>query len=128
MGKKEGQSSNGVLSYLLHQPQIFPLFCPGIRSSLISKPAECLFVSGRPKSAFTAFHLHGSYQLWHHWFNGHESEQTLEDSEGQGSLVYCSPWSHKESDTTKRMNNKNIQLLLTSRIIPTLSGGHEHSP
>ena len=24
---------------------------------------------------------------WHHWLNGHESEQTLGDSEGQGSLV-----------------------------------------
>ena len=24
--------------------------------------------------------------------------------EGQGSLEYCSPWSHKESDMTKRLN------------------------
>ena len=29
---------------------------------------------------------------WHHWLNGHECEQTLGDSEGQGSLVCCSPW------------------------------------
>ena len=29
---------------------------------------------------------------WHHWLNGHELEQTLADSEGQGSLVCCSPW------------------------------------
>ena len=36
---------------------------------------------------------------WHHQFNGHEFGQTLRDSEGQGSLVYCSPWGHKESDT-----------------------------
>ena len=28
---------------------------------------------------------------WHHWLNGHESEQTLGDSEGQGSLTCCSP-------------------------------------
>ena len=28
---------------------------------------------------------------WHHWLNGHEFEQTLEDSEGQGSLACCSP-------------------------------------
>ena len=32
-----------------------------------------------------------------HWFNGHELEQTLGDSGGQGSLVCCSPWGHKES-------------------------------
>ena len=30
---------------------------------------------------------------WHHWLKGHESEQTLGDSEGQGNLVCCSPWS-----------------------------------
>ena len=24
---------------------------------------------------------------WHHWLNGHESEQTQGDSEGQGSLA-----------------------------------------
>ena len=34
---------------------------------------------------------------WHHLLNGHESEQTSEDSEEQGSLVCCSSWCHKES-------------------------------
>ena len=28
---------------------------------------------------------------WHHWLNGHESEQAPGDGEGQGSLGYCSP-------------------------------------
>ena len=37
---------------------------------------------------------------WHHWLNGHEFEQTLGDSAGQGSLVCCSLWGHKESDMT----------------------------
>ena len=37
---------------------------------------------------------------WHHRLNGHEFEQTHGDSEGQGSLACCSPWGHKESDTT----------------------------
>ena len=36
----------------------------------------------------------------HHKLNGLEFEQTPGDSEGQGSLVWCSPWGHKESDTT----------------------------
>ena len=35
-----------------------------------------------------------------HGFNGHESEQTPRDSEGQGSLACCSPWGSKESDMT----------------------------
>ena len=33
-------------------------------------------------------------------FNGHEFEQTLGNSEGQGRLVCCSPWGHRESDVT----------------------------
>ena len=37
---------------------------------------------------------------WHHWLNGRESEQPPRDAEGQGSLVCCSPWGRKESDTT----------------------------
>ena len=41
---------------------------------------------------------------WHHQFNGYEFEQTLEDSEGQGSLACYSPWSHKEPDMTEWMN------------------------
>ena len=37
---------------------------------------------------------------WHHKLNGHEFEQTLGDSEGQGSLECCSPWGQKELDMT----------------------------
>ena len=36
--------------------------------------------------------------------NGHEFEQTLGDSEGQGSLACSSPWGHKEWETTERLN------------------------
>ena len=34
----------------------------------------------------------------HHRLNAHESEQTLGDGGGQGSLACCSPWGCKESD------------------------------
>ena len=37
---------------------------------------------------------------WHHQLNGLEFEQTLGDSEGQGSLVGCSPQGRKELDVT----------------------------
>ena len=37
---------------------------------------------------------------WHYGHNGHEFEQTQGNSGGQGSLVCCSPWGHKESDWT----------------------------
>ena len=42
---------------------------------------------------------------WHHRLNGHESEQTLGDREGQGSLVCRSPWGGKESVITEQLNN-----------------------
>ena len=42
---------------------------------------------------------------WHHRLNGHEFEQAPVDSEGQGSLVCCSPWGRKESDMTEQLNN-----------------------
>ena len=32
---------------------------------------------------------------WHHRLNGHEFEQTLGDSEGQGSLMCSCTWDHK---------------------------------
>ena len=32
---------------------------------------------------------------WHHRVNELEFEQTLGESEGQGSLVRCSPWGHR---------------------------------
>ena len=34
---------------------------------------------------------------WHHQLDGYEFEQDLRFGDGQGSLVCCSPWGHKES-------------------------------
>ena len=44
---------------------------------------------------------------WHHQLNGHEFEEILGDSEGQGSLVCCRSWSCKESDTAERLSYNN---------------------
>ena len=41
---------------------------------------------------------------WHHWLDGQEFEQAAGVSNGQGGLACCSPWGHKESDTTERLN------------------------
>ena len=45
---------------------------------------------------------------WYSWLSGHEFEQALGDGDGQGSLVCCSPWDCKESDTTERLNNSKV--------------------
>ena len=54
---------------------------------------------------------------WHHRLNGHEFEQALGDGEGQGSLACCSPWGHKESDTTEQLNN-NMCFISVSHWVP----------
>ena len=41
---------------------------------------------------------------WHHRLDEHEFEQSLGNGVGQGSLVCCTPWGHKESDTTEQLN------------------------
>ena len=41
---------------------------------------------------------------WHHWLDGHEFEQIPGVGDGQGGLACCSPWDHKESDTTEWLN------------------------
>ena len=42
---------------------------------------------------------------WHHQLDGHEFEQAQGVGNGQGSLMCCSPWGRKESDTTEHLNN-----------------------
>ena len=44
---------------------------------------------------------------WHYLLNAHEFEQSLGVGDGQGSLVCCSPWGHKESDTAEWLNWTN---------------------
>ena len=43
---------------------------------------------------------------WHHQLNGHEFEQILGESEGQGSLACCHPWGCKELDMTEQQREK----------------------
>ena len=45
---------------------------------------------------------------WHHRLNEHNIFSPG-DSEGQESLACCSPWGHKESDTTEWLNNNKSE-------------------
>ena len=40
----------------------------------------------------------------HHQLNGLEFEYTLGVGDGQEGLACCSPWRHKELDTTEQLN------------------------
>ena len=41
---------------------------------------------------------------WHHRLNGHGIGWTPGVGDGQGGLVCCSLWGHKESDMTEKLN------------------------
>ena len=84
-----------------NQPQIFIgrtdaeapiLWPPDAKSQLTGKDPN----TGQEEKGATEDETVG----WHHQLNGHEFEQTPRDSEGQGNLACCSPWSRKESNTT----------------------------
>ena len=41
---------------------------------------------------------------WLHRPDGHGFEQAPGVGEGQGDLACCSPWGHRELDTTEQLN------------------------
>ena len=81
-------------------PMLWP---PDVKSWLTGKDPDAGKDWGQEGKEATKDEMVG----WHHWLNGHESKQTLGNSEGQGSLACYSPWGHKESNTTEWLNNNN---------------------
>ena len=49
---------------------------------------------------------------WHHRLSGHEFKQSQGASEGQESLVCCSPWGYEESDMTEQLNRTELRELV----------------
>ena len=72
------------------------LWLPDVKSWLIGKDPDAGKDWGQEEKEVAEDEMPG----WHHWLNRHEFEQTLGDSEGQGSLACCSPWGPKELDVT----------------------------
>ena len=68
---------------------------------------------------------------WHHRLDGHEFEQAKGDGEGQGSLVCCSPWGHKEFNMTEQLNNNSCMsagsLLCSPKLAQNLARAHQVS-
>ena len=78
------------------------LWPPDARSKFIGKDPEAGKYARQEEKGETEDEMVG----WHHRLNGHEFEQTLGDSEGQGSLACCSPWGREELDT-QQLNDNN---------------------
>ena len=77
----------------LENPIIWP---PDTKSWLIWKDPDA-GKNWRWKKGTTKDEMVG----WHHRLNGHEFEETPGVGDGQRGLACCSPWGHKESDTTE---------------------------
>ena len=76
------------------------LWPPGVKNWLFAKDPEAGKDCRQEEKRATEDEMVG----WHHWLDGHEFEHTPGFGKGQGNLECCSPWGHKESDTTERLN------------------------
>ena len=75
-------------------------FAPHAKSWLIGKDSDSGRDWGQEEKGTTEDEMAG----WHHWLYGHECEWTPGVGDGQGGLVCCNSWGHKELDTTERLN------------------------
>ena len=55
---------------------------------------------------------------WYPWLDGPKFEQAPGVDDGQGSLVCCSPWGHKELDATEWLNWLTDPLPKKFKLIP----------
>ena len=78
-------------------PILWPL---NAKSWLIGKDTDAGKDGRQEEKGMTEDNMVG----WHHWLSGDKFAWTPGVGDGQGGLACCSPWSHKESDTTERMN------------------------
>ena len=92
--------------------KVFNLFClnpsvesyiwqlPHAKSWLIGKDSDAGRDWGQEEKGTTEDEMAG----WHHGLDGREFEWTPGAGDGQGGLVCCNSWDHKESDMTERLN------------------------
>ena len=79
-----------------------PILLPfDVESWLIGKDPDAGKDWGQEEKGVTEDEMVGC----HHRLDGCEFAWTLGVGDGQGSLVSCSPWGRKESDSTEQLNN-----------------------
>ena len=78
-------------------PILWPL---DMKNWLFGKDPDAGKIWGQEEKGTTEDEMVG----WHHWLKGREFEQAPGVGDGQGSLVCCRPWGHKESDMTEWLN------------------------
>ena len=76
------------------------LWPPDVQNWLIGKDPDAGKDWRQEEKGMTEDEMMG----WHHQLDGHKFEQALGVGDGQGGLVCCSLWGHKESDPTEQLN------------------------
>ena len=82
------------------------LWPPHVKSWLIGKASDAGRDWGQEEKGMTEDEMVG----WHHRLHGHEFGWTLGVCDGQGGLVCCSSWGHKQLDTTEQLNWTELNL------------------
>ena len=84
------------------------LWPPHAKSWLIGKDPDAGRDWGQEEKGTTGDEMAG----WHYWLDGHKFEWAPGVGDGQGGLVCCDSWGHKESDTTEQLNWLNDWCML----------------
>ena len=90
--------------YLYKEAETSLLWPPYVKSQLIGKDPD----AGKDCAQVEKWETEDETVGWHHRLKGHAFEQAPEVGEGQGSLVCCSPWGCKESDTLSDWTAKDL--------------------
>ena len=88
------------------------LWPPHAKTWLIGKDSDAGRDWGQEEKGTTEDEMAG----WHYWLNAHEFGWTPGVGDGQGGLVCCDSWGHKELDMTKRLNWTEV-LLWSSQMV-----------
>ena len=79
-----------------------PLDCKEIQP--VHRKDQSWMLIGRTDVEAETPNLEDEMVGWHHRHNGHGFGWTLGVGDGQGGLVCCRSWGHKESDMTEQLN------------------------
>ena len=82
------------------------LWPPDVMSLIIGKDPDSGKDWGQEEKGMTEDEMVG----WLHWHNGHGFGWTLGVGDGQGGLVCCGSWGHKESDTTEWLHWTELRM------------------
>ena len=89
------------------------LWPPDVKNWLIWKDPDAGKDWGQEEKGMAEDEMVG----WHHRLNGHEFGWTPGVGDGQGGLVCCSSWGHKESDTTEWLNWTELNWIFQCLIV-----------